>query len=96
MKQFDISQLPVKENGRLVGMVYEIDLLRSLVARAGGPDDPVGDVAEREFSTISKGDSLARLARLFTEKDNAVLVMDGDNLVSVLTKIDLISHLSRS
>jgi cystathionine beta-synthase len=96
MKKYDISQLPMKENGGIAGMVYEIDLLRSLAARTGGPDDPVRDVAEREFSTISKSDSIAKLAKLFTEKDDAVLVMDGDKLVSVLTKIDLISYLSRS
>lgn len=96
MKKYDISQLPMKDNGGIAGMVYEIDLLRSLATRSGGPEDPVRDVAEREFSTVSKNDSIAKLARMFTDKDDAVLVMDGNKLVSVLTKIDLISYLSRS
>ena len=96
MKKYDISQLPVRENGNILGMVYEIDLLRALATRSGGPEDPVRDVAEREFSTVSSADSVARLAKMFSEKSDAVLVMDGDQLKSVLTKIDLISYLSRS
>jgi cystathionine beta-synthase len=96
MKKYDISQMPVRDNGNILGMVYEIDLLRALATRAGGPEDPVRDVAEKGFSRVSTDDSIAALARLFTEKGDAVLVMEGDNLKSVLTRIDLISYLSGS
>lgn len=94
MKRYDISQLPVKDNGFVLGMVYEIDLLRALASRSGGPDDPVRDVAERNFSSVSSGDSIATLARIFTESNDAVLVMNGNELKAVLTRIDLITYLS--
>jgi len=96
MKKYGISQLPVRDNGDIVGMVYEIDLLRALAARTGGPDDSVRDVAERQISRIGPDESLARLAEIFTDKSEAVLVMEDDKLLGVLTKIDLISHLARS
>jgi len=96
MKKYDISQLPVRDNGSILGMVYEIDLLRALATRSGGPEDPVKDVAEREVSKVTSDDSIAMLARMFTERGDAVLVMDGKKLKSVLTRIDLISYLSRS
>ncbi|UCC79042.1 MAG: cystathionine beta-synthase [Candidatus Zixiibacteriota bacterium] len=94
MKKYDISQLPVSENGDILGMVYEIDLLRALASRSGGPDDPVRDVAERNFSTVSSDDSITTLARIFTESNDAVLVMNGNELKAILTRIDLITFLS--
>ncbi len=96
LKKYGISQLPVKDNGDILGMVYEIDLLRALATRSGGPDDPVKDVAERSVSEISPLDSIAMLAQMFTESGEAVLVKDGGALIAVLTKIDLITYLSGS
>ena len=94
MKKYGISQLPVKNNGNIFGMVYEIDLLRALATRSGGPDDPVKDVAERSVPDISPDESITVLARMFTETSEAVLVTKGRDLIAVLTKIDLISYLS--
>jgi cystathionine beta-synthase len=96
MKKYGISQLPVRDNGDIVGMVFEIDLLRALAARTGGPDDPVRDIAERQVSKISPDEPISRLAEMFTEKSEAVLVMREDKLLGILTKIDLISFLARS
>jgi cystathionine beta-synthase len=96
MKKYDISQLPVKDGAEVIGMVYEIDLLRALAARTGGLDDPVRDVAERQISRVGPEEPISRLAEIFTEKGEAVLVMRDNELVGVLTKIDLITYLARS
>jgi len=96
MKKYGISQLPVKDDGDIIGMVYEIDLLRALAARTGGPDDPIRDVAERQISRVSPDEPISRLAEIFTESGDAVLVMDDRKLLGILTKIDLITYLARS
>jgi cystathionine beta-synthase len=96
MKKYDISQLPVTEGDGIVGMVYEIDVLRALAARSGGLDDPVREVAERDISCISVDEPVSHLARIFSDTGSAVLVMKGDELLAVLTRIDLISYLARS
>jgi cystathionine beta-synthase len=96
MKKYDISQLPLTDNGDIIGMVCEIDLLRALAARTGGPDDPVRDVAERKISRIGPDEPIARLAEIFSEKGEAVLVMRDKELLGILTKIDLITFLARS
>ena len=95
MQRFGISQLPVRDNGEITGMVYEIDLLRALATRVSGPDDPVRDIAERRISQIGPDESISRLAELFTQSGEAVLVMDNDKLLGVLTRIDLITYLAR-
>ena len=96
MKKYDISQLPVTENEGIIGMVYEIDVLRALAARSGGLDDPVRDVAERDISCISVDEPVSHLARIFSDTGSAVLAMKDDELLAVLTRIDLISYLARS
>ena len=96
MKKYDISQLPVTENGRIVGMVYEIDVLRALAARSGGLDNPVREVAERDISLISADEPVSHLAKIFSDTGSAVLVMKDNELLGVLTRIDLISYLARS
>ncbi len=96
MKEYNISQLPVLDNGSITGMVYEIDLLRALATRSAGADDPVRDAAEWHVSRISPHEPISRLAKMFTESGEAVLVMENEKLNAVLTKIDLISYLSRS
>jgi len=96
LKKYDISQLPVKEDGKVIGMVYEIDLLRALASGSEGLQSSVRDVAEREFSRIDPGASIAELALIFSRSGGAVLVMKDDDLKGILTRIDLISYLARS
>ncbi|MEE9554189.1 MAG: pyridoxal-phosphate dependent enzyme [candidate division Zixibacteria bacterium] len=95
LQKYDISQLPVKEDGKIIGMVYEIDLLRALATRSEGLESSVREVAEREFSMIEPNASLSELARLFSESGGVVLVMKDDELKGILTRIDLISYLAR-
>src|SRR3989304_10119658 len=41
MKQYDVSQLPVVEDGRLVGMISEVDLLNYLLEGHHRTSDPI-------------------------------------------------------
>ena len=96
LKKYDISQLPVREDGRIIGMVYEIDLLRAFAARSEGMESSVREVAERDFSVIDPSAPLSDLAHIFSEGVAAVLVMKNEQLIGILTRIDLISYLARS
>ncbi len=96
MKEYSISQIPVKDDGSIIGMVFEIDLLRALAARTEGLDDPVRDVAERQISRVDPEEPISRLAEIFTEKGQAALVMRDNRLLGVVTEIDLITYLARS
>jgi cystathionine beta-synthase len=95
-KNYNISQLPVKDGDNILGMVYEIDLLRALASRTSGPDDPVRDITERHLSRIEPNESISKLAEMFSETGEAALVMHENRLLGVLTKIDLITFLARS
>jgi cystathionine beta-synthase len=95
MRAADVSQLPVIENDRAVGLVEESDLLDALVR--AGPDigqvfkTPVGEVMAGKLETISADAPVSELLPLF-ERGLVPLVMDGSKFLGLVTRIDLINH----
>lgn len=95
MKEHDISQIPVVESGKPIGMVREQELLAHLVAGRQKPSDPITSVMSSEFETIPANLELSKLLQSFSDgSDPAKLVLDDGKLVGVLTRIDAISFLA--
>src|SRR3954468_4380519 len=99
MRRGDVSQLPVIDNGKLVGIVDEGDNL----AVVDGPYDgrwarfnaPVGGAMTRKLHTLQANQSLDALLPVF-DRNEVAIVFDGDEFVGLITRIDLINHLRRS
>ena len=94
MKDAGISQLPVVEDGRVVGIVTESDLLGRIVDGHASLDGSVAEVMFRKVHTVHQNDSAKVLLDLFTEGSVGVVVDDADGLVGILTKMDLVDHLT--
>jgi cystathionine beta-synthase len=94
MKREGISQLPVLDDGKLVGIVTEADLLQVLIDGRGSPDSSVAEVMNRKVSTVSTHDPAASLSEVFSRGEVA-LVIDDQRLAGIITKLDLIEFLSR-
>ena len=93
MRDNGISQLPVvKPNGRLAGIVAEVDLLNHLV-KSGGLDSPVDDLAESDYATVTPATRVHLLRNIFNDA-KIVVVEERDEIVGVITKIDLIEYLA--
>ena len=94
MRSSDISQLPVIENGRVVGLIDESDILDALVANERAPqsvfDKPVRDVMVTRLQTISADAPVKELLPLFAA-GLVPVIMDGDAFVGLATRIDLIN-----
>jgi cystathionine beta-synthase len=93
MKHYGISQLPVVDDGKLVGAVNEVDLLHYLVRGDYSLDQAIGPLMESEYATVSPRTKLEQVQGLLNEVRMAV-VTDGDEVVGVVTKIDLIDYLA--
>ncbi|WP_262028536.1 cystathionine beta-synthase [Microvirga sp. Mcv34] len=95
MRSSDVSQLPVIEDGRVVGLVDESDILDALVANEGAPqsvfDKPVRDVMVTRLRTISADAPVKELLPLFAA-GLVPVIMDGDSFVGLATRIDLINY----
>jgi len=95
MKLYEISQLPVLDNGKVAGIIAESDLLLAVYGHAGRYRDPVSSAMTGKIDTVQASDPLSRLVEIF-RRDHAALVMDGGEFLGLVTRIDLLNHLRRS
>jgi CBS domain-containing protein len=88
MTREGIHQLPVVENGVLIGMLSD----RDLHAHSGYLDRTKVDAAMTSgVVTVAPTDTAHRAARLLIErKINALPVVEGDRLVGIVSKTDLL------
>ncbi len=95
-KEHGISQIPVLDEGSLVGILTESDVLHRLVNGRARVETSVAEVMERRVSTVSMHASSSELPRIF-ERGEVALVMDEDRkVVALITKMDLIDILARN
>lgn len=97
MKGADVSQLPVIEDGRLVGILDESDIVHVMdtdeITREARFAKPVSSAMTRNLDTVQVGESLDALIPLF-DRDRVAIVLDGESFVGLITRSDLINHLS--
>jgi cystathionine beta-synthase len=96
MKERGISQLPVVDDGRLVGIVTESDLLGRLVEGRASLASTVAEVMFRNVRTVNVQDDAGVLTKLFADGLVALVVDDAIRLQGIITKMDLVDYLTRS
>jgi cystathionine beta-synthase len=94
MKAHGISQLPVLDGGKILGVVSEVDLLSHMLEEHS-PDDSIVDLVRPDFSTVTPQTQAALLRDLFAQDIKMLLVLEGQELAGVITKIDLIDYLAK-
>ncbi len=96
MREHNISQLPVLENGEVAGSVQETVLMNRIFEDSSCLSQQVRQVMSESLPTISSDTKVASVYQLLLEGRPAVLVVDESNSPrGILTKIDLIDHFSR-
>ena len=94
MRKCGFSQMPVKRtDGRAHLMIHELDLLQSLANRTCSPDDKLLCAASPLEGRVSPSDPLSAVQRVFDEQNIAV-VLDGEDIVGIITKIDVVEFLA--
>jgi cystathionine beta-synthase len=93
MRAADVSQMPVMDGDRIVGLVDESDLLGALLTlgESRGFNRPVSEVMVTRLETISADAPIRDLVPLF-KKDFVAIVMDDGTFLGLVTRIDLINH----
>jgi cystathionine beta-synthase len=93
MKRCGISQLPVLADGKLRGVVAEVDLLRALVGGNITLDSPVAEVIDDDYATVTPNTRVELLQSVLADAKVAI-VEEADSVVGIVTKIDLIDFLA--
>jgi cystathionine beta-synthase len=94
MKLYDISQLPVLEGGRIVGIVDEEDILMEVLDNPGHFDEPVTEAMESHLVTVPPDAPLERLVEIF-RRGMVAIVVDGAEFLGLITRMDLLNWLRR-
>ncbi len=94
METYDISQLPIVDQGRCVGSVSEGTLMAAAIARPAALEQPVRELMEAPYPTIDGDATLDGFAEKLTRDTPAVLVRAGEQLVGIVTRYDVLHHMS--
>jgi cystathionine beta-synthase len=89
-KEHGISQIPVLDAGRLVGILTELDVMRELVSGKASPSTTVAEAMVRKVSTVQLNDPAGALLSIFEQGEVALVVDHERRLVGIVTKMDLI------
>ncbi|HTX23398.1 MAG TPA: pyridoxal-phosphate dependent enzyme [Steroidobacteraceae bacterium] len=94
MKLYDVSQLPVMRDGRIVGIVDEEDVLLEVFEHPERFDEPVSGVMASGLVTVPPDAPLPQLMEIF-KRGMVAIVVDRGEFLGLITRIDLINWLRR-
>jgi cystathionine beta-synthase len=94
MKLYDVSQLPVLKDGRIVGIVDEEDILLEVADNPAHFREPVTEAMESRLVTVPPSAPLEQLMEIF-KRGLVAIVVDGDEFLGLITRIDLLNWLRR-
>jgi cystathionine beta-synthase len=94
MKLYDVSQVPVMQNGRIVGIVDEEDILLEVFANPKHFNEPVTAAMETHLVTVTVDAPVQQLMEIF-KRGMVAIVMNGTEFQGLVTRIDLLNWLRR-
>ena len=94
MKLYDVSQLPVMEGDRIVGIVDESDVLLHVYGDEARFRDPVSTAMVSKLDKVQVQAPIEALLPVF-DRGHVAIVMDGERFLGLITRIDLLNFLRR-
>jgi cystathionine beta-synthase len=94
MKLYDVSQLPVIDGHKLVGIVDESDVLMHVHADETRFRDSVSTAMMTNLQMLAVSEPIEALLPVF-ERGHVAIVVDGEQFLGLITRIDLLNYLRR-
>jgi cystathionine beta-synthase len=94
MKLYDVSQVPVMQEGRIIGIVDEEDILLEVIDNPAHFNEPVTRAMARNLVTVPADAPVAQLMEIF-KRGMVAIVMHGSEFQGLITRIDLLNWLRR-
>jgi cystathionine beta-synthase len=94
MRIADVSQVPVLDRERLVGILDESDLLVRVQDGGASFADQVKTAMTDRLVTLQPSASLAEV-RAILDTGEVAIVLDGNEFVGLITRIDVLNYLRR-
>jgi cystathionine beta-synthase len=94
MKLYDVSQLPVMREGRIVGIIDEEDILLKVFEQREVFNRPVAEIMTSSLVTVAPDAPLPQLLEIF-KRGMVAIVLDQGEFLGLITRIDLVNWLRR-
>ncbi len=94
IKSMNISQIPVTQQGMIVGKVAESDILTALLENPGLKSAPVSDIMTSTFPFVDLNTSIDKISAMINKENSAVLVEDESGKIEIITQYDIINAIS--
>ncbi|WP_233897692.1 pyridoxal-phosphate dependent enzyme [Tenacibaculum piscium] len=91
MREFKISQIPVRDVNGLVGSVDESALLHRYIEDKNIADTPIKNVMGAMYPVVQLNASIDAVSKLITKENQAVMVDLGNGKHHIITKHDIIN-----
>jgi CBS domain-containing protein len=90
MRDEDVGSLPVTDQGRLIGVITDRDIVVRVVAEARADSASVADALSRNPVTVEPDEDLDEALRLMARHQVRRLpVVEGDRLVGIVAQADV-------
>jgi cystathionine beta-synthase len=93
MSSWEVSQIPVIENGEPVGGLVESALMTRALAQPSLLDRPVREVMDPPFPVVEHTFPTDRLAPMLTRENPAALVRKDGTLIGIVSRYDVLQQL---
>ena len=94
LRNAGFSQLPVMDEGKLVGVVTEDTIIQYVFNDPRLMNAPVADAMESAFIQLPKDTSVNNLVAMLHVQPYAA-IMDGDDFLGLITRSDVLNYLRR-
>lgn len=95
MRSMGISQLPVLNDGKIVGMLSEENLLEHINSSETPLGATVGSIMDRNIPTVELSTPISVLQSLVIRAGKAVVIDNQNQPLHILTKIDLVEWMTQ-
>ena len=95
MRANEVSQLPVIENEKILGVLDEEDVLTAAYKDRKIFNNNVSEHMNTKLDLVDISMGTPELMTLFAENKVAI-VMNKDKFIGMITRVDLINHLRKS
>jgi cystathionine beta-synthase len=93
MSTWDVSQIPVVENGECLGSLLEGSLMTRALSQPSLLDRPVREVMDPPLPVVDAGFPVDRLGPMLTKETPATLVQKAGKLIGIVSRYDLLQQL---
>lgn len=94
MKMYDVSQLPVMDGEKIVGIVDESDVLMHVYGNEDRFKDSVASAMVTQLTLLQVTEPMESLLPVF-DRGQVAIVVDGERFLGLITRIDLLNYLRR-